>query len=118
MELVELERKGPSYTVDTIKILHEREKDTKFFFIIGADMVEYLHKWRDIDYLLDLVTFVGVKRPDYELTTTYPVDYVEIPEIGISSTLIRERMKNGETIKYLVPEKVRTYMEENHLYES
>ncbi|MED1607466.1 nicotinate-nucleotide adenylyltransferase [Cytobacillus kochii] len=117
IELVELERKGPSYTVDTIKILHEREKDTKFFFIIGADMVEYLHKWRDIDYLLDLVTFVGVKRPDYQLTTKYPVDYVEIPEIGISSTLIRERMQNGKTIKYLVPENVRTYMEENHLYE-
>ena len=65
IEKLELERFGPSYTVDTMKILNERFPDHQFFFIIGADMIEYLPKWHKIDELIKLVQFVGVERPTY-----------------------------------------------------
>ncbi|MBN6888946.1 nicotinate-nucleotide adenylyltransferase [Cytobacillus horneckiae] len=118
IETIELERKGPSYTAETMKILTEREKDVEFYFIIGADMVEYLPKWHQIDQLLHLVRFIGVKRPDYNLNSKYPIIYVDVPEIGISSSLIRQRVEEGKTIRYLVPDEVRVYMKENRLYES
>ena len=68
IEKLELERYGPSYTVDTMKILNERFPDHQFFFIIGADMIEYLPKWHKIDELIELVQFVGVERPDIQLS--------------------------------------------------
>lgn len=116
IETMELERKGPSYTVDTMKIINQQYNDTKFFFIIGADMIEYLPKWRSIDELVGLVQFVGVDRPSYNHKTDYPVIFVDIPEIEVSSSMIRERCKNGKTVRYLLPDSVIQYIEEKHLY--
>jgi len=115
---VELNRKGKSYTVDTIKILKENYSKTEFYFIIGADMVEYLPHWKRIDDLVNMVKFVGVKRSGFPLKSSYSILTVDIPMIDISSTVIRERLTNNQSVKYLVPEKVDTYIKENQLYEN
>ena len=73
IETIELERKGISYTYDTMKLLNERDPDTDYYFIIGADMVDYLPKWYRIDELVEMVQFVGVQRPRYKAGTSYPV---------------------------------------------
>ncbi|WP_053219101.1 nicotinate-nucleotide adenylyltransferase [Virgibacillus senegalensis] len=116
VEPIELEREGKSYTVDTVQLLQEREPDTFFYFIIGADMVEYLPKWHRIDELAQMVHFVGVKRTDYQLETPYPVEEVEIPGIDVSSTMIRERLAEKQPAKYLVPDKVMNKIKEHSLY--
>ncbi|MDQ0218230.1 nicotinate-nucleotide adenylyltransferase [Peribacillus cavernae] len=118
IEKIEIERKGTSYTYDTIQLLRQREPDHAFSFIIGADMIEYLPKWHRIDELMKLIRFVGVKRPTYNEVTDYPITMVEIPEMLISSSKVREKVRNEKTVKYLLPEKVITYIEENDLYES
>ncbi len=113
---IELEREGPSYTVDTMKILHTEYENHQFYFIIGADMIEYLPKWYEIDVLVDLVQFVGVERPSYSTKTDYPVIYVDVPEIDVSSSMIRDRLKCRKTVRYLLPDSVIEYIEEKHLY--
>jgi nicotinate-nucleotide adenylyltransferase len=117
VETIEMERKGTSFTYETIQLLRQREPDHEFYFIIGADMIEYLPKWHKIDELIELITFVGVKRPTYNERTEYPIMMVEIPEMLISSSKIREKIKGCKTTKYLLPEKVIRYIEENDLYE-
>ncbi len=118
IEKIELERTGRSYTIDTMKLVKERYPSDEFYFIIGADMVEYLPKWNKIDELVKMVQFVGVNRPDYLEESPYPIINVTVPEIGVSSKLVRNRIKEERTIRYLVPDLVRTYIEENMLYES
>ncbi|KMJ60202.1 nicotinate-nucleotide adenylyltransferase [Bacillus sp. LL01] len=117
VETIELQREGPSYTYDTMLLLRERNPDTSFYFIIGADMVEYLPKWHNIKELLEIVTFVGVKRPGYSFSTEYQVLEVETPQMAISSTMIRKRIQEGWTSQYLVPERVKEIIEEKRLYE-
>ncbi|MCW1040713.1 nicotinate-nucleotide adenylyltransferase, partial [Streptococcus anginosus] len=116
IESLELERKGKSYSFDTMDILTKLNPDTDYYFIIGADMVEYLPTWYRIDDLVEMVQFVGVKRPGYQLETDYPVLYVDVPEMAISSTQIRQAVSQGHSIRYLVPEAVRHYIEEEGLY--
>jgi nicotinate-nucleotide adenylyltransferase len=113
---IELERKGPSYTYETIQQLKEVYREHDFYFIIGADMVEYLPNWYKVNELIQMVTFVGVKRPGFSLRTPYPLVEVEVPEFAVSSSLIRERVQQGKSIKYLVPESVKLYIEEKRLY--
>ncbi|WP_160721815.1 nicotinate-nucleotide adenylyltransferase [Bacillus sp. USDA818B3_A] len=115
---IEMDRKGPSYTVDTMKILHTEYPDHQFYFIIGADMIEYLPKWHDIDILVNLVQFVGVKRKSYSHQTDYPVLYIDVPAIDVSSSMIRDRVKKGQSVRYLLPDSVIDYIEEKQLYGS
>ncbi|OIJ22101.1 nicotinic acid mononucleotide adenylyltransferase [Anaerobacillus alkalidiazotrophicus] len=116
--LVEFERQGPSYTIDTIKELRSRYKDHSFYFIIGGDMIEYLPKWKDIDELLLMVTFVGVKRPGHPCKSIYSNDVIllEAPQLEISSTEIRERLFNGRSVRYLLPDSVICYIKEQGIY--
>ena len=116
LHTIEVERAEKSYTIDTIKLLQEQFPDITFYFIIGADMVEYLPNWYKIDELMQLVQFVGVKRPDYHLDTDYPVIEVNIPVMQISSTMIRDRVRRSKSIKYLVPDKVIELIKERNLY--
>lgn len=116
IETIELESEGKSYTYDTMDILTTLHPDTLFYFIIGADMVEYLPKWYRIDELVEMIQFVGVKRPGYSLVTEYPIIAIDVPDIAISSTGIRNAVKLGESIKYLVPAKVQRYIEKEGLY--
>ncbi|OCA92486.1 nicotinate-nucleotide adenylyltransferase [Pseudobacillus wudalianchiensis] len=118
VEPIEMERKGTSYTFDTMKALKARESETDFYFIIGGDMIEYLPKWYNIDELSRMVKFVGVRRPGYSVETPYPVQLIETPEIHLSSTMLRQRAAGGGTLRYLLPEKVIAYIKENRLYET
>ncbi|MCD7033024.1 nicotinate-nucleotide adenylyltransferase [Metabacillus sp. GX 13764] len=115
-EKIELERQGPSFTYDTMVLLKERHPDKKFYFIIGADMIEYLPNWHMIDELVSILQFVGVKRHGYKTKSPYPIIEVEAPQFEVSSTMLRERFASGYPTDYLLPEKVKTYIEEKHLY--
>lgn len=117
LETIELERSGKSYTVDTIKLLKQRYgNEYQFYFIIGADMVEYLPKWYKIEELSNMVTFVGVKRQGYSLNPPFPILEVDVPLFAVSSSLLREKFKQTKNTKYLLPDKVRQYIEENQIY--
>jgi nicotinate-nucleotide adenylyltransferase len=122
---LEIVRGGRSYTIDTIKELKERYPDVDFHYIIGADMVEYLPKWHRIDELAQLVTFIGLQRPGFNVALgELPVHLRErvilapMPLIDISSTEIKKWRKLKRSIRYLVPESVHAYIEEHSLYES
>lgn len=119
---VELDEQGetPSYTYDTMKRLVAAYEGVEFFFIIGGDMVEYLPKWHRVDELLHMVQFVALARPGYSMDTPYRelLMEVEMPQLDVSSSQIRKFVREGRSIRYLVPEAVRLYIEENRLYES
>ncbi|WP_155286747.1 nicotinate-nucleotide adenylyltransferase [Lacticaseibacillus zhaodongensis] len=116
LELCEIKRGGISYTYDTMVQLKKDHPDTDYYLIIGADMVNYLPKWYRIDDLAKLVQFVGVKRPGYAPRSKYPVLWVDAPQLEITSTAIRKRVANGESIRYLVPDVVAAYIEKEGLY--
>lgn len=116
IETIELERQGISYTYDTMKYLTQNNPDTDYYFIIGADMVEYLPKWHRIDELVELVQFVGVQRPKYKVGTSYPVIWVDVPLMDISSTSVRELIKTGHTPNFMVPQSVLAYIKKAGLY--
>ena len=116
IETIELERKGISYTYDTMKILTEQHPDTDYYFIIGADMVDYLPKWYRIDELVDMVQFVGVQRPRYKAGTSYPVIWVDVPLMDISSSMVRDFLAQGRKPNFLLPQPVLDYIEKEGLY--
>ena len=116
IETIELERKGISYTYDTKKRLTEQHPDTDYYFIIGADMVDYLPKWYRIDELVELVQFVGVQRPRYKAGTSYPVIWVDVPLMDISSSMVRDFLAQGRTPNFLLPQPVLDYIEKEELY--
>ncbi len=117
MNDIEMKRLGKSFTFDTMNILVDEHSNCEFYFIIGADMVEYLPHWSRIEELVHLVKFVGVQRGGYELETSYPVIKVDIPMIDISSTQIRKQLAAHTSVRYLIPDSVYTYIKESQLYE-
>ncbi|GAA3200286.1 nicotinate-nucleotide adenylyltransferase [Lentilactobacillus kefiri] len=117
IEMTEIMRGGVSYSYDTMKQLTQQHPENHYYFIIGGDMVNYLPKWYRIDDLVKLVSFVGVKRDGYTPASKYPVIWVDVPFIDISSSLIRSKIRQHQSIKYLVPSSVERYIKENHLYE-
>ncbi|ANZ33236.1 nicotinate-nucleotide adenylyltransferase [Staphylococcus carnosus] len=116
--LAEIERKGESYTYDTIRALKSELGDADLYFVIGTDQYEQLDRWYHIEALKELVTFVVVNRGKAEQEIEAGMIGVQIPRIDISSSLIRERIKNNQTIEVLVPRKVEDYIREERLYES
>ena len=116
IETLELDRKGVSYTYETMKLLIEKNPDVDYYFIIGADMVAYLPKWYQIDELIQMVQFVGVQRPKYKAGTSYPVIWVDVPLMDISSSLIRDFIAKNRKPNYLLPKPVLEYIEEEGLY--
>lgn len=110
VETCELQRKGVSYTLDTIKYLQKKNPQVDYYFIIGGDMVEYLPKWHKIDELVRLVQFVAVARPGCEQASPYPLMWVDSPQLEISSTMIRKRVKARRSLKYFVPDAVEDYI--------
>ncbi len=112
----EVERGGVSYTYDTMKALSTCEPDTNFHFIIGGDMIDMLPNWYRIDELMELLTFVGVGRPGAEGKSKYAVKMVKIPEIDLSSTLIRNRFAEGGTVSLLIPANVEAFIRKEGLY--
>ncbi len=119
---VDIDRTGPTYTIDTLRDLHAQRPDAELFFITGADAIAQILSWRDHDELWDLAHFVAVSRPGHVLTTeglpTENVSQLEIPALAISSTDCRERVENGHPVWYLVPDGVVQYIAKHHLYRS
>jgi nicotinate-nucleotide adenylyltransferase len=116
IEKIELQREGVSYTYDTIKEMTKRDPEIEYSFIIGGDMIEYLPNWFRIDELMEMVHFIGVNRPDYSHETPYRLQFVEVPDLSISSSFIREAVKNNESIRYLVTDEVYRIIKEEKLY--
>ncbi|MBP1048149.1 nicotinate-nucleotide adenylyltransferase [Enterococcus sp. BWM-S5] len=116
IEPIELARKGKSYTYDTMKALIQNNPDTDYYFIIGGDMVEYLPKWYKIDELIHMTSFVGTRRPNYGIETPYPIIWVDTPQMDISSSMIREKIQNNCSVRYLLPDNVINYIYEKGLY--
>ena len=112
----EVNRGGVSYTYDTMKALTVSEPDTEFHFIIGGDMIDMLSDWYRIDDLVKLMTFVGVGRPGTTGKSEFPVKMVEVPEINLSSTLIRKRIFESGTVTLLTPSNVEAFIREEGLY--
>lgn len=120
LETAELERTGISYSYDTMRKLQDEHPTATYYFIIGSDMVADLPTWHRSDELRQLVQFVGVRRPRTSVPQALQeaVVWVTVPEIEISSTMIRNKIRHHEKIRYLVPETVRKYIKEHNLYES
>jgi len=119
LSLIEYERKGKSYTYETLNELHEKYQEHEFNFIIGADMVSDLPKWVHFDEIKKKVTFIGFNRSGVEWNAPEGISLIKaiMPEIGISSSLVREKIHENGAWQYLVPARVKKYIEVNGLYE-
>jgi nicotinate-nucleotide adenylyltransferase len=117
---VDVDREGPTYTIDTLTDLHAQRPDAEMFFITGADALSQILSWRDSDRFLRLAHFVGVTRPGYTLADGHlpegSVSLVEIPALAISSSDCRARVARGMPVWYLVPDGVVQYIEKRGLY--
>lgn len=119
---IEINRPGPSYTVDTIREFREMYGwEAKIFFITGADAFLEIETWYKKDELLQMCQFVAATRPGYDLDRLHSnfkqvLQIMEIPALAISSTDIRYRVRNGLSIKYIVVEEVRDYIYQHKLY--
>ena len=118
---IELERSGPSYTIDTVRELHAARPAAQWFLIIGQDQYAGFHTWHGWQELLGLVTLAIADRPDALHTVNPRVlaaarTAVALPMMDVSSTDIRRRVARGEGIADLVPEPVARYIARHHLY--
>ncbi|HEY1920764.1 MAG TPA: nicotinate-nucleotide adenylyltransferase [Streptosporangiaceae bacterium] len=118
---VDIDRPGPTYTIDTLRDLHAARPDAaQLFFITGADALARIMSWRDVDELFGLAHFVGCTRPGHRLTVAGipdgKVSLIEIPALTISSTACRARVAKGEPIWYLVPDGIVQYIAKRELY--
>lgn len=125
---VEMKRNGPSYTVDTIRYFKDLYgPDADFYFIAGTDSIQDLPNWRYIDELLDLCYFIGAMRPEGSEQVDAVIDtfgqkgrekihLLEVPEMKLSATYLRKRLRRGETVRYMLPKCVVDYIETHHIY--
>ena len=118
---VDIDRGGPTYTIDTLRDLRTAaDPDDDFFFITGADALAEILTWHDADELFTLAHFVGCTRPGHRLSGAGlpdgKVSLVEIPALAISSTECRARVEAGEPVWYLVPDGVVQYIAKRGLY--
>jgi nicotinate-nucleotide adenylyltransferase len=118
---VDIDRDGPTYTVDTLgEFRAAYGDDTQLFFITGADALQKILSWKDADQIFDLAHLVGVTRPGFELSDDHlpddTVSLIEVPAMAISSTACRERVAAGHPVWYLVPDGVVQYIAKRHLY--
>ena len=119
---VELNRPGPSYSIDTVKkFLKKYHHGVKIFFITGADAFLEVDSWYKSEELIKLCQFVAATRPGYDLNKLDKkfkkiIKIIEIPALAISSTDIRRRVRGGKSIKYLLPQEVEEYIYKKGLY--
>jgi nicotinate-nucleotide adenylyltransferase len=121
----ELQREGPTYTVDTLRVLHREFPQAQFLLVIGADQAESLHSWREHVEIARLAT-ISIAARARPVTAAEPFDAsrlppglrepVELPPMPVSSTEIRQRAGAGEDVSHLVPPAVARYIDQHHLY--
>ena len=123
---LEVLREGPSYTVDSLQTLHSRAPDRELYLIVGGDIAAGMLEWREPERVLSLATLAVAQRPGTERAAidralqAVPggerAEFFRMPEIGVSSTMVRDRVRAGQPIKYLVPDAVAGYIDEHGLY--
>jgi nicotinate-nucleotide adenylyltransferase len=115
---MEVDRDGPTYTVETLRSL-KAQTDADLYFITGADAVLELVAWKQPEELFELAHFIAATRPGYDIAAfdVHPaITVMKIPALAISSTDVRARVAKGQTIRYLVPEGVNSYVQKAGLY--
>ena len=115
---IEFKLQRPSYTIDTLTYLKERYPEHVFSVIIGSDSYQNIHKWKSYDLLMKEFEIIVYKRPRFAVNSKVPSNHIilEAPLLDISSTFIRDEIKTGRSIKYLVPEEVRVEIENQGYY--
>jgi nicotinate-nucleotide adenylyltransferase len=117
---VDIDRAGPTFTVDTIRDIAAQRPGAELYFITGADALGQILSWERAEEVLQLARFVGVTRPGYELTDAHlPTDSVtllDVPAMAISSSDCRARVHRGQPVWYLVPDGVVQYINKHRLY--
>lgn len=123
---IEIDREGPSYTIDTVRELHARHNaGLELFFITGADAVWEILTWHEHEEVVKLARFIAATRPGYPLDRFHElsdagiadaVQVMEIPALAISSSDIRQRVREGRPIRYLTPDAVGAYISKHGLY--
>lgn len=124
----EIEKKQICYTVDTVRHFREKMPGVELFFITGADSVLEILEWKDPSELLEMATLIAATRSGYPLDRLSKatgrflkenrVAVMEVPAIGVSSSMIRERVVSGRSIRYLVPDGVEQFINKERLYRS
>jgi nicotinate-nucleotide adenylyltransferase len=123
---LEIDRGGPSYTVDTLRAIGEDSSEQELFFIMGGDEAKALGDWKDPEEVLRLATVAVAEREGAQraeiaaavsaLAGGERVVFFEMPRVDVSSTMVRERVAKGESIRGLVPDAVADYIERAGLY--
>ncbi|WP_088228800.1 nicotinate-nucleotide adenylyltransferase [Desulfosporosinus sp. FKB] len=125
---MEIERQGPSYTVETLRLLSKIWPEHELYFITGTDALREIFSWREAEEILTMIQFIGAARPGFDakdflqsVRQDHPeivdkIHYLEVPALAISSTDIRMRVKQQKPIRYLLPEAVRLFIEQKNLY--
>jgi nicotinate-nucleotide adenylyltransferase len=123
---LEVDREGPSYTVDTLRELHERSPEDELFLILGGDQAAALPSWHEPEEVLRLATVAVVPRTGWprervdvkiaSLKGAARVVHFDMPRVDISSSLVRRRAGESRPIRYLVPDRVADYIQSNSLY--
>ena len=118
---VDIDRDGPTYTLDTLRELHAIYPGAELYFITGADALEQILSWHQVDDIFAEAHFIGVTRPGYQLDDRHlpngAVSLVEVPAMAISSTSCRQRVAAGLPVWYLVPDGVVQYISKRGLYQ-
>ena len=116
---IELRREGPSYSVDTLRVLRERYPDGELYFVMGIDQFRELPTWREPETVARLARIVVVNRAGEEpaADSRFPARYVPVTRVDVSATELRRRIEAGESVRYLVPVAVREVIERYGLYE-
>jgi nicotinate-nucleotide adenylyltransferase len=125
VEDIELERESTSYTIDTVISLQEQYPEIMFYWIVGSDMVKDLPNWRRVEELVKRISFIGLERPDQPGDDSVLPSFVRrrllraaMPPIGLSSSEIRRRLREGRSVRYMLPESVLDFIRKEGLYES
>lgn len=116
---IEFHLPQPSYTIDTLTHLKEKHPDHKFSIIVGSDNLPAFHKWKNYELILAAHTVLVYKRSATDVVPENlkgDIQLFDVPLLGISSTYIRQNIKNGKSVRYLVPEKVWKHLDEMHFY--
>src|SRR6187397_1366299 len=111
---VDIDRKGPTYTIDTLRDIHAARPNADIFFISGADAIAQILDWKDVEQVWPLAHFIAVSRPGHPLSISglpeQGVSLLEVPALAISSTDCRSRVSRGFPVWYLVPDGVVQYI--------
>lgn len=125
---MEIERKGKTYTVDTLSEIKKNNPNTEIYFVMGADEITSVERWKQPEKLLKMCDFIAVTRPGFDnekvknkidsIRKKYGCNifFLEVPSLDISSTELREKIRSGKNVKYLIPKETEKYIADHDLY--